>query len=612
MRCVKQGMQWRRGLASGLMFAAFVGLSTVAHAQAMRMDAPLPPSPAWHGKSERLKAKAGDPWITPSEATDFRTTPDLAATYAWLEKLAAVSPLIRIETFGRSPQGREMMAVLATKGPAADGAKKPVLLVQAGIHSGEIDGKDAGMMLLRDIALRGKDGLLDKADLLFVPVFSVDAHERASRYNRPNQKGPEEQGWRTTAQNLNINRDYVKADAPETRAMLGLIQKYKPSLYIDVHVTDGHDYQYDITFGYNGWDGRYAQSPAIGQWLDTRFRPAIMKALAKEGHIPGGFPGLMDDRNPTAGAARTYMPARFSNGYGDMIHLPTVLIENHSLKPYGQRVLGTYVLLEAILKLMGQDDAALEKAIATDMAMRPEQLVMTWKFRKEPTGVVENLGIAFEKYHSAASGIDEVRYLGKPEKQTIKLFTQEPDLTVALPEAWWVPVTKPDLIALLKLHGVAFETIDAPRTVEVDMVRLADPVLGAANEGHVPLKSARYIHETRQESFPAGSVRVPSDQPLGLLAATMLEAESPDSMLAWGFFPEMLMRTEYIEGYAIAPLADAMLANDAKLKAEFEAKLAADPKFAADPDARLGWFYERTPYYDSRYLLYPVAREARP
>ena len=119
-----------------------------------------------------------------------------------------------------------------------------------------------------------------------------------------------------------------------------------------------------------------------------------------------------------------------------------------------------------------------------------------------------------------------------------------------------------------------------------------------------------YRHYLRRtESYPAGSVRVPSNQPLGLLAAAMLEAESPDSLLAWNFYPEILMRTEYIEGYAMAPLADRMLENDPALAKEFKAKLAADPKFAADPTARLSWFYERTPYYDERYLLYPVGRE---
>jgi hypothetical protein len=114
------------------------------------------------------------------------------------------------------------------------------------------------------------------------------------------------------------------------------------------------------------------------------------------------------------------------------------------------------------------------------------------------------------------------------------------------------------------------------------------------------------------ELFPPGSVRVPSGQPLGLLAAAMLEPESRDSLLAWNFFPEILQRTEYIEGYAIAPLAERMLAADPKLRAEFEAKVRSDPKFAASPDARLGWFYEHTPYYDDRFLLYPVGRELAP
>jgi hypothetical protein len=132
--------------------------------------------------------------------------------------------------------------------------------------------------------------------------------------------------------------------------------------------------------------------------------------------------------------------------------------------------------------------------------------------------------------------------------------------------------------------------------------------LQPASEGHVPLE-AKIVHERRRETMPTGSVRVPADQPLGLLAAFLLEPESEDGVLAWNMAPAMLARTEYIEGYAIAPLADRMLASDPKLKAEFDAKLAADPAFAKDPTARLQWFYARTPYYDERYLLYPVGRE---
>jgi hypothetical protein len=172
-----------------------------------------------------------------------------------------------------------------------------------------------------------------------------------------------------------------------------------------------------------------------------------------------------------------------------------------------------------------------------------------------------------------------------------------------------VPPTAPDVIARLKLHGIQMETTGVAKTLRLDVVRITDPKLGPANEGRVPLTAGAFRHEMRQETFPPGSVRVPSDQPLGLLAAALLEPESPDGVLAWNFFPGMLQRTEYMESYAIAPLADRMLATDPQLKAAFEAKLAADPAFAKSPTARLQWFYERTRYHDSRYLLYPIGRE---
>ncbi len=571
--------------------------------------APLPPVLPWSGASERLVAAPSDPWITPAEAAGFERTPSDAETRAWLDRLVAASPLLRLEVFGRSAEGRELYAIRAAR-PGA--APKPVVLAQAGIHSGEIDGKDAGLMLLRDIALRGKDRLLDRADLLFVPIFNVDGHERVSAFNRPNQRGPLNQGWRTTAQNLNLNRDYLKADTPEMRAMIGLLRKYRPALYLDLHVTDGTDYQYDITFMFPGWDGRYAHSPAIGRWLDRIYRPAASAALVRAGHIPGPYVDALDARNPDKGIRLFADQPRYSTGYADLARIPSVLVENHSLKPYRQRVLGTYVLLEESLRVVGEQGPAIAAAIAADRASRPPTEVLSWKALPKPSSVIPDFkGVAFERYRSAASGGQEVRWLGRPLTGPMPVWTEVPDKVVTLPAAWWVPATKPEVIDRLRLHGIEFETLTGPRTLALDMVRLAEPRLKPADEGHIPLSAARFVHQRRAATFPAGSVRVPSAQPLGLLAAAMLEPESPDSLLAWNFFPEILMRTEYIEGYVIAPLAERMLAADPRLRAEFQARLKADPKFAADPDARLGWFYERTPYYDERFLLYPVGREIK-
>ncbi|MCR5878294.1 M14 family metallopeptidase [Phenylobacterium sp. J367] len=513
---------------------------------------------------------------------------------------------------GDTPEGRELVVVIASKDKGGLDPKKPVVLAQAGIHAGEIDGKDAGLMLLRDITQRGKDGLLDQVNFLFVPVFNADGHENSSPYSRPNQRGPEIQGFRTTAQNLNLNRDYAKLDAPEMQAMLGLINRYDPDLYLDLHVTDGTDYVHDITFAFQGWNGRYARSPKSGEWLDQRLRPALEAALSANGHFPSPYLDAVDGDAPEKGFNIGADTARFSTGFGDLRRMPTVLVETHSLKPYRQRVLGTYVLLEATLRAAAASGDALNAARAADRTLRKDRVVLSWKPLKAPIDSFAFRPIQRETWRSEASGRDEVRWTGRPGPVIqAPVFGSEPDVVVDAPAAYWVPAHKAEVIDRLRRHGVRMETVTEPRTVEVEVTRLVAPKSPAAIEGRFPLSAQDYVAERRTVTYAPGSVRVSTDQPLGELASILLEPRSPDSYLAWGFFPEILQRTEYMEGYVIAPLADRMLEADPKLAAEFRAKVAADPAFAADADARLRWFYEKTPFYDRRYLIYPVGRETR-
>ena len=573
----------------------------------------LPPAPAWNGASRALLRDASDPWVTAFEADaahDF--SPSYADTRAWFDRLDAASDLIRIEQFGVSPEGRPIYAVIASKDGATLDPNKPVLLAQAGIHPGEIDGKDAGMMLLRDMAFYGKDGLLDRANLILIPILSVDGHERTSPYSRPNQRGPRNQGWRHTATNQNLNRDFMKLDQTEMQAVMGLIHKYKPDLYVDIHVTDGIDYQYDVTYGYNGEDGVWSRSPAIAKWLDDAFKPEMNAALEARGHIPGELVFAIDDRDPKKGMNDGGLGERYSNGWGSAAHVPTILIENHSLKPHEQRVLGTYVFLEEALKLLAEKSQTLRAAITADRALRPAELPANFDGDDQPTRIRPFKGILYDTYQSAASGRPELRWLGQPDPELwqVPYFGSHPTLTLKRPTAYWVPSYRADIIERLKIHGVQMETLDAPRTVAVDMLRLVDPkVSGRTNEGHVPITVGEVRPEAKDWTFPVGSVRVPTDQPMGDVAILLLEPQSSESFFAWGMFPEVLNRVEYIEAYAIAPLAEKMLAADPALKAEFEAKLAAEPAFAADGDARLAWFYERTPFYDQRFRLYPVGRE---
>jgi hypothetical protein len=573
----------------------------------------LPPAPPWQGASQALLRDAADPWVTAFEADpDLNFSPDYADTRAWFDRLEAASPWIRIEVFGTSPEGRPIYAVIASKDGAAFDPAKPVLLAQAGIHPGEIDGKDAGMMLLRDICFYGKDALLDRVNLILAPILSVDGHERVSAYSRPNQRGPRLQGWRNTATNQNLNRDYMKLDQPEMQAARGLLNKYKPDLYVDIHVTDGLDYQYDLTYGYNGEDGVWSRSPAIAAWLDAVLKPAMNANLEAEGHIPGELVFGLDDDDPKAGLSDGGLGERFSNGWGSAAHVPTILIENHSLKPHAQRVLATYVFLETALKLLASQGAGLRAAIAADRALRPDPVLANFVRADQPAALRTFKGIRYDFYDSPASGRREVRWLGEPDPEPWKLpfFGSRPTLELPRPTAYWIPGYRRDLIDRLALHGATMEIVSSPRVVPAEMLRLKSPrIAKEAAEGHVAMSVAEVVAERRDWTFPPGSARVPTDQPLGDLVMLLLEPQSSESFFAWGMVPEVLTRVEYIEAYAIAPLGDRMLAADPALKAEFDAKLAADPAFAADPRARLAWFYERTPFYDQRYLLYPIARE---
>ena len=202
-----------------------------------------------------------------------------------------------MESLGQSPQGRTIWLAKIAHGAVSPEAlqKKPTLLLQAGIHSGEIDGKDATLMFLRDLTKGKNTKLLHDVNLLFIPILNVDGHEWTSPYHRVNQRGPLNMGWRTTAQNLNLNRDYAKLAAPEMRALMKVFRQYHIDLYLDVHVTDGEHYQYDITMGFN--QPFTAISPQSATWLKEKYVPHVSQDLEKWGHIPGPLVFGMNKKN---------------------------------------------------------------------------------------------------------------------------------------------------------------------------------------------------------------------------------------------------------------------------------------------------------------------------
>ncbi len=596
----------------------------------------LPPVIEWHGKSEALIANANNTWITAAEKSEFVTTPDYKETMGWFKKLTDASPLLTMISIGKSVEGRDIFMIIASTeknitAAALKKSAKPLLLAQAGIHSGEIDGKDAGMMLLRDIAFSNKKSLLDKVNFLFIPILSVDAHERSSAYNRPNQRGPQNMGWRTNAQNLNLNRDYAKLDTREVKSVIQVINEYDPVLYMDLHVTDGADYQYDITYGGIGKQG---YSNGIRNWLENVHKTYTGKELTSNGHIPGPLLNALNNMDFSQGNIVTTGGPRFSDSYGDLRHLAAILVENHSLKPYKQRVLGTYVLLESTLKLLATEGKSLKEITEKDKAVRVAKFAMAWKVpqmkntvsfdtRANPTTADATVvapdslklsGIASVIRKSSVTNSDYVEWLGKAVTMTVADYkSTEPFEFITRPKGYWVPASCDDIITRLKLHGIKMDIISQPREVSVEMYRIKNHVFEDDNhimqpfEGHVQVTGTTKT-ESRKLLFPAGSVYITTDQPLGDLAMVLLEPTSKDSYFSWGFFHSIFQRTEYMEAYLMEPMAKKMLAESPALQKEFEEKKAADKAFANNQNAILTWFYSKTKYYDDRYLLYPVGR----
>jgi murein tripeptide amidase MpaA len=574
---------------------------------------------------------------TPTEIANYRTTPNYADTIAWLDRIAAAYPhLVHIENFGKTGEGRDLKIVIVSKDgvfdPAAIHASgRAILLVQNSIHAGEMDGKDACLALLRDLVQdqgRAQHHSLDHAVFVFIPVYNIDGHERRSPYNRINQNGPEEAGWRGNGTNLNLNRDYMKADAPETRAFLAMFHHWLPDFFVDDHVTDGMDYQYDVTF--------YADStpnvaPATAHWLHDTVSPQIVDHLNSSGHL--AFPYLIDlndDTDPAKGLSFDPNPPRFSTGYSILENRPGLLVELHMLKDYKTRVTGNTELLRKLLEIINRDAAALI-ALNHDADAEAAQLgshpFANTKFPLDlaPSGDTTPIlfhGYQFTRELSPISGAMWVRYSQAPWNVTLPLQSEaKVKLATTPPAAYIIPRQWTHVIEVLEAHGLTLRHTTAPWTGNVERYQCSGmewqgppfegrhPIFRGEGAGAQPGRFGTCTLTQESVTFPAGSVVVPLNQRLSKVALQWLEPEAPDSALRWGFFDPIFEQREYGEAYVLEKLARENLAKDPALKAEFEHRLQSDPQFAASSQARLDFFYEHSPWYlANRVGQYPVAR----
>jgi hypothetical protein len=595
-------------------------------------QAPTPPTQLLHLPSASLPVRppAEQPptyWKTRAEKSDYRLTPDLEETMRFCRLLEARSRWLRVTSYGRSGQGRDLPIVIVSKDQAftpelARATGKPVVLIQNGIHAGEIEGKDASLELLRDmVVLNRHAAVLDSVILLILPVFSVDAHERSSHYNRINQNGPEMMGWRFTPIGLNLNRDYLKAETPEMRALISNVYTtWWPHLLIDNHTTNGADHRHDLSYGYNSGPG---VAPTVSRWLEDAVAGRIVPRTKAMGHLTVPYFDFIKGGDPQAGVAVSDYPPRFSTGYTPLHGRPGLLVETHMLKPYATRVKATYDMMVAVLEEIGARPRALTRAVAAaeseavargragTAAQREVVLTTRHGGRRDS---LELKGWITRWEPSEITGAPVPRYTAQAWDVTIPLYREIlPSLTVRQPVGYIVPQEWRAAIDRLDVHRVAYRRFATSWRDTVEVQRIVEwNAAPRSSEGHRPITVTRVELDRRMREIAPGDVWVPLDQRSAAVAVHLFEAQAPDGLMYWNVFDTVLEPKEYGEDYVMEPIARRMLRESPALARDFEARVARDSAFARSPGARVDFFFRRTPWADPEFQLHPVLRALRP
>ena len=506
---------------------------------------PVPPPPAPPASGPR----------TTAEATDYAATSTCADVTAFIRDLQKLSPLVRVETIAVSTEGRDIPLLVVGRPVPGDPRalrqdKRVVVYIQANIHAGEVEGKESALMLVRDILLDPKLPYLDRIILLVAPVFNADGNDKMDPRNRYGQVGPEKgSGVRHNGQNLDLNRDAMKLESPEMRGLVrNVLQRWDPALLVDCHTTDGSFHQEPVTYS---WPLCPNGDAAVLEYARDKMLPAVDAALEKKYGtlgLPYGDP--MDFRDMAKGWRTFGHEPRYMTNYIGLRNRLAVLIENYNYADFRTRVAGNYHMLQALLdycwanaaeiqKLAAEADARTVQAGLAPAAADTFGLDIDIKPLPAPISV---LGYEMEAPPAPAEGaargpFPRLRPTDRSKTYTMPYYADFfAKRAVRLPFAYLIAAAGPDIPAKLRQHGVVVERLTEPAALEAEAFRIQE-VKGAERlyQGH-RTNAVKGQYALEKKDFPAGTLLVRTAQPLGRLAAYLLEPESDDGLLVWNFF----------------------------------------------------------------------------
>jgi hypothetical protein len=522
-----------RSCASAGVLAALVLLSGSVSAQS--------PAPAADASARFTRP-------TRAERTDFEETSRYDDVMAFVHEADAASPLVHLTTFGYSNEGRALPLVVV--GRVKDASPEAVrasgltrIYVQGNIHAGEVEGKEALQILLREIINGRHAAWLDSLVLLVAPIYNADGNERIRLGERPLQNGPAGGvGRRPNAQDLDLNRDHMKLESPEARSLARLLRDYDPHVGIDLHTTNGTYHAYQLTYSPPLHPNTAA---SITGWLRGEWLPEVTKTIkTKDGwdfYYYGNVPGSEGPSSVERGWYTFDHRPRFNNNYLGLRNRIAILSEAYAYLPFDARVAVTRRFVEELLDRATRDAARIRQTVAAADADRliGTRLALNAKVARAPQPVDILMG-GVTRVRNPLTGqvmlqrADERRVERMPEFGTFAAADTE-----TVPSSYIVPSALERVVDLLAAHGVRTRTLS--RDTALDLERFAvsgTSIAERAFQGHRE-RSVQGAWRAERATIPAGAIVVPMNQPLARLIFTLLEPRSDDGVVNWNFLEDV-------------------------------------------------------------------------
>jgi hypothetical protein len=516
--------------------------------------------------------------LTAAEKSNFESTSRYSDVMGFFKQLKKISPNIRIESIAKSIQGRDVPLIIMDK-PLSKlpknlkKDKRLVIYIQANIHAGEVEGKEAVQMLARDILLRETPDYLKNVVLLICPIFNSDGNEQISEQNRTNQNGPVNGvGVRHNGQMLDLNRDAMKVETPEVYGMItNVLDKWDPAIIIDLHTTNGSYHTEPLTYTWmmNGNTDRN-----LINFMRDKMMPLVKTALTEKYNTPNVFYGeFRDMRDPNKGWESYAFEPRYIVNYIGLRNRLSILNENYVYADFKTRVLGSYSLLRAVLdyssankdeiiKMLKDSD---ERTIARGMNPT-EKDSFAVEFVNNPTPTQEVINAFETEPYKDANGRDRLRPTDRVKKVSVPYFADYfPKRSVQFPYAYIITIPDAQVVNLLKAHGIKIEKLESTVTLDVQTIKTKELKPAARlNQGHYNnLIKVEYVKEKKE--FAAGSLVVRTAQPLANVAAYLLEPETDDGLLFWNYWDKYLV-PQWGEAFLPYPVSKVLNAVEIKSK----------------------------------------------